>query len=567
MNVACSFICRFAVVVGAGLAVQAWALDYPLLTVTTDNGTLESPVRLEELAVSVTAAEGSEPEMVAFVSLGKPTTGTLRKRGAGFVMSSPVMTNFTGTVLIEEGAMCAEGPGAFGPADDTAGPMVISNGATLVIAGHKETMAAYGMNIWNPITVEGSGVNGIGAIYNKTIEVTSRQAIKGGLTLTGDTLIGSVSSYELGDMAKITAPYRLNGHTLTVSGGSGIMINTAVIEPGNVVLTNKSTLRIQSELTLQGDASSSLTVHSGSAMATYNGGSLSAPWSLVLENGAKLSPSGNKSSNQIGTLGRHNWTGPVVLNGQVSYAANDSNGFEGYSFWGPVTGMGGFTITRGYLNLTNGLNDFRGPVVVRATDAKYFAGLGLWATNAWPKANTNPLVLTNASLYFGKAIAYDLPQINWHNIPAYTNSCMFGSPDYFITPGIVKTGDGELPLPSVVTATGRTELVAGTLRLASPAADLPKSLEAGLWESVTRWGDEDPGSDARTAYYSTGAKADTNGVTTAPLLCQITGKPAGTSIRWRGMKGSSGIDQARPSDGRLPWPAFAVGFIWMTRWC
>ena len=40
MNVACSFICRFAVVVGAGLAVQAWALDYPLLMVTTDNGTL-----------------------------------------------------------------------------------------------------------------------------------------------------------------------------------------------------------------------------------------------------------------------------------------------------------------------------------------------------------------------------------------------------------------------------------------------------------------------------------------------------------------------------------------------
>lgn len=59
------------------------AVDYPIILVETDEGTLAAPLLLDEMEVQVTASEGATPETVTFASLGKPTSGTLKKRGTG----------------------------------------------------------------------------------------------------------------------------------------------------------------------------------------------------------------------------------------------------------------------------------------------------------------------------------------------------------------------------------------------------------------------------------------------------------------------------------------------------
>ena len=60
-------------------------------------------------------------ETKAFSSLSH-VSGTFKKRGFGFLMSSTAMTKFTGTILIEEGALMTESPGMTGPADASRRP-------------------------------------------------------------------------------------------------------------------------------------------------------------------------------------------------------------------------------------------------------------------------------------------------------------------------------------------------------------------------------------------------------------------------------------------------------------
>jgi len=120
---------KIIVYLAASIAAGAFAEDAePVCVVTVEPGVTN---RLDECEVSVTQDGVTETKEFSSLSL---VSGTFKKRGFGFLMSSTAMTNFTGTILIEEGALMTESPGMTGPADATAGPMVISNGASLVLA-------------------------------------------------------------------------------------------------------------------------------------------------------------------------------------------------------------------------------------------------------------------------------------------------------------------------------------------------------------------------------------------------------------------------------------------------
>ena len=459
-------------------ALTATALDYPVYTVTTSG---DGTTSLASAQVEVVLTEGADPETVAFSSLAL-TSGTFRKRGAGYLLSTDAMSGFKGTILIEEGAFIAQKNGHLGPAQsgiaaiDTA-TVVVSNNASLVLSGDGGGNGAF--RIGNTIHFRGTGYQNLGAI---NIALTSFAQnflfTKGNLMLEADATIGFSS--------KLTAfiygcNLTMNEHTLTAkavtSSAKGVVLGfegSSIQSPGNIVVDSIYFRPYGNGNEFNGSSSNFLTITGGGSGELFPSQHVTPRyfWTLDLTDSVWVEHSYNAASAAAAysTTNQYGWAGPVRLTGnpRLHWSA-DASGKDSFTFLGPVYGTGGFSTTRSSrINLVNESNSFEGAVNINtynhgSGELRVFHDGALPVTCAGATLSHCNLTLMYSDTYHLPALTFDI----------YTGkSATFSGGTNGTIKSLKKMDSGLLDMTAPLTVTGVTELAGGTLRIPCDRAGL-----------------------------------------------------------------------------------------------
>ncbi|HON46679.1 MAG TPA: hypothetical protein PLZ60_02945, partial [Kiritimatiellia bacterium] len=144
--------------------------------------------------------------------------GTLCKTGAGgLALSLP--SPFSGGTLIQGGTLYSGQNGSLG-----IGPVSIANGGALDIANAPATAnpVTGTASIANPITAEGTGPDGLGALRHSG-GVSQQNAFRN-VALSGDTAVYSASRFDVRN-----GSFDFGGHALTVNGGGEFSVVRAAV--------------------------------------------------------------------------------------------------------------------------------------------------------------------------------------------------------------------------------------------------------------------------------------------------------------------------------------------------
>jgi autotransporter-associated beta strand protein len=294
-----------------------------------------------------------------FSGTGKISGGTsLTKSGSGTLTIS-TSNDYTGTTTINGGILKLDNASALG---GTTGGVVIANGGTLDL-----NVLQLGIK---PVTVQGAGAGGIGAIVNNntTTAPAGTQYDVSNVTLSGDTTIGGTSTTgptnpglpgnqyigrwslraSSGTATLSTGGYSYN---LTKVGNNQIILaNVAVDSALADVYVNKGVLSLEGTTTL-GNAAKTVTVD-GSAGGAGGGGAIlqlrtlsaSLNKNVLLTNNGQLYALLNNASTDNTVLGTVTLgsTGGIFNAGGLrdDYAANPA---AIMSISGNITGTGGLT--------------------------------------------------------------------------------------------------------------------------------------------------------------------------------------------------------------------------------
>ena len=486
-----------------GLAVSSFAASVraqTVYTVTTDEShAYGAPLDID--GASVTVDDGSQvvirpfPEVRDSFAAGS----VFRKRGAGYLRSSPSMFGFSGEIRVEEGGFMVVTNRCLGPTDnELANPVVVSNGASIVVCPTLATCPNDSLLMRNPVTFVGEGYEGRGAICYAMGEGCSLQnkGFNGDWTLAGDAMIG-IDTSEYVNHPGLRYLY-LKGNILTVKQ-MGDKAGTFVMPRGVIaggtganVLFDGPNLRplIQDANRdwWSGDAGNELVLTNGAVLGWY----IFEPrprWSLVVNEGSRLWIAGReKYPCNLGAPEHFgSWGGPLRVNADVFSIIGESN-LQGAWFLGPVSGRGGISARDMWLKLSCATNSFKGSVAVSLGTRSYETGLALYANGAVP-ASCGGIAVTNATTYLGAEEPFSLPTLAYEVTSG--ESCVSGFATRVTMPSLVKTGAGTLDLSTLpVTVTGLADVRGGTLKLcgrAVAAADAAKlhSAVPGLWCGIS----------------------------------------------------------------------------------
>lgn len=224
--------------------------------------------------------------------------GTLCKTGAGGLgLSLP--SPFSGGTLIQGGTLYPGRNGSLG-----SGPVSIANGGALDIANAQIDIwpvTTGSASIANPITVEGAGPDGLGALRHSGN--IPQQSVFRNVTLSGDTTVSSASRFDVRDAA-----FDFGEHTLTLKGGEFSIVRAAVsnVAAGTVVQVDDGMFRFE-QSDFQGSAATSADIASGAGTCLYQM-TVPIPWSLNLADDAFLRANNGDMNTNLNV-----WAGPVSL--------------------------------------------------------------------------------------------------------------------------------------------------------------------------------------------------------------------------------------------------------------
>ena len=451
-------------------ALTATALDEPIYTVTT-SGTGTNDI--SAATIEVTANGETTTKSFSEISF---TTGTIRKRGTGFLRSAASLVSFTGTILVEEGAWLATANGHLGysvhPYTDSAN-VVISNGASVVYA-----IPSGSPQFRQAVTFGGTGYNGMGAICieNNVSETISQFFWNTHWTMTDDATIAvhNTNSSIIGGYLTLD----MAGHTLTFQGygsGTGSTFTfqyPTVSNPGHIVLDGTRWAfnidsvgrsgRVVRDLT--GTSANTIELKKGTRSATEAWFHLvnmdpTSPWKVISRDGGNTM---RATHGQWGSTNLAAWAGPVELvDGLLAVSGSRGSSF---TYYNTLSGAGGLYCSRGQqVVLANGGNTFTGEVRINTNRTEGEGELRLLADGALP-ANGAGATLNDSSLDLaGYCGTYHLPSLMFDVGNGLTETFRGG------TNGVVKSlrkiGVGTLDISAPVTVTGVTEIAAGTLRV------------------------------------------------------------------------------------------------------
>lgn len=309
-------------------------------------------------------------------------SGTLIKTGTNLLDLAAVNTSFAGSLLIQQGTVRVHQNGALGTA---AAGTVIANGATLNLGG---ATTADSLNFGQePVTVQGAGADGLGAIVNRS----AYQQIYafGNLGLTGHTTLGGTARWDIRN-----GTLKLNDFAVTKKGTSIICLSgtTAVTPGGNTanIDVQEGTFRMQQSVQLGGSALNAVRLRGGTTIDFYD--LVASPaWSLTCDENTRYKVSNSSSATQ------NRWAGPVTLNGTLHLTGDGA--FNG-GFSGTVSGSGSlFKTNDHFFHITGTNNTYSGLTTV--------AGGWLYADNVRnvgePSSLGQPTTVADGTIRIGSA--------------------------------------------------------------------------------------------------------------------------------------------------------------------
>ena len=431
------------------------------------------------------ASETAEPTTVDYAEFSSATSGTLFKKGAGWLEIDTEITNWGGQIHVLEGYLLSRCYGSLGAqvletrsgqqrAARSAGTYV-HNGATLVrfntIAGAvNDTDKKY-------IAAEGVGADGLGAL--RCIDLKGSEStwpLGFDTEFLGDTLVkgGPGWPIKLSWYPNPGSTFWLNKNTVTLEGtdgSSGFMHNWGTIHPGHLVLTN-----IQGRLygTLPhffGGPDYTLTLRAQSSLdftGTVCGDDTT--WTLVADGASYIGV--NKALADC--TNRYNWAGPVHLKTDLPLYS-DAGAESCLTLGGYVYGSGGFPVRpktnkgTGYLNfhLVCPTNAFKGVV-----------GLDRGARLHLHSDGALPLDSAGASVTNGALVLYDvdyrLPPLMFDGTGSVDTVCSYWTNR--VCQSLTKTGEGTLCL--------NTPLHSPLLTIRGGGVRMPQTSFAGFFEGL-----------------------------------------------------------------------------------
>ena len=278
-----------------------------------------------------------------FAGAGKLSGATgITKQGTGTLTLSTA-NDFTGTVTISGGILKVANAAALG---SMVGATVINGAGTLDVNG---------TNLgFEPIRVEGAGVNGAGAIISTGAE--QQQALRD-VTLTGDATFGGSGRWDIRKPSGSTASLAGNGHTLTKIGPNFIgFIDLGETGLGDINI-NEGTLSFEYTSTL-GDPAKTATIRTGGTLMFWNNPNLNDKV-LVLDGGSIFA----NAPAATPPVTVQTFVGPITLASESTVQASAN---QTLLLSGDITGPGRLTkINTGIVSLT-GTNDYVGGTTISA---------------------------------------------------------------------------------------------------------------------------------------------------------------------------------------------------------
>ncbi|MDA3927075.1 MAG: autotransporter-associated beta strand repeat-containing protein [Kiritimatiellae bacterium] len=273
--------------------------------------------------------------------------GTLVKTGPGnLTLSLPSL--YTGGTKVESGTLFSGLNGSLG-----SGSVVITNNGALDIVNGPAVLPAIGTGvIANPVTVQGAGPDGLGALRNSSV-IPQLNAFRS-VALTGDAAVYSASRFDVRN-----GSFDFGGHSLTVNGDGEFAIansDIANVTDSTSVNVEDGMMRFE-QSDFEGSALNVADVSAGSDVCLYQ---MEVPmqWSLLLaDNACFYANNGGMDTN----LNR--WAGPVTLSSGTARFNAPAEGTA--SITGAVGGNGGLLKDgEGWFWLFNPVNTYAGATTV-----------------------------------------------------------------------------------------------------------------------------------------------------------------------------------------------------------
>jgi autotransporter-associated beta strand protein len=329
---------------------------------------------------------------------------TLIQEGTLEIDTPEGLTNALAGIVVGPGSLVKSGPGglALAKSNPYAGGTTVKSGTLLPGANGSLGFGAVGVqsnaaldianavinggaSFANPISIAGTGPDGLGALRNSHPRNDQPNAFKS-VTLAADAAVYAKSRFDVR-----SGIIDFGGHSLTVNGGARFALTASSatnVAPSAALHIVGGELGLESS-DLKGSAANSVNIAAGAGLILTN---MAAPvqWGLQLAGGTYI------RANIGGTATNLNrWVGPVALGaGTVRATVGDASSA---TFAGAVGGDGGLLKDGlGWLWLLNPANTYAGATVV-TQGTLYAASAGSLGASALTVSAAGTLVARAAS--------------------------------------------------------------------------------------------------------------------------------------------------------------------------
>ena len=289
----------------------------------------------------------------------------LIKDGMGrLIISTDIKAAYDGEIEIVAGYLRTTLNGALG---GTTKGTVVKSGGTLEIEDN--STAVGGIHSGEPITFEGTGVGGHGAIYvtkaGASVLATDSRLFSGSkLTMTGDATVGYSGDKAFDGTFALYYPiskcFDMGKHTLTIQGGSNSGFywvyssdsDPGFVNQGNIVLAESCRKFTFRSSRLGGSSANTFTVMGDTSLVFEDQSTYfwqlyqPTPWTLILKGNASfdIGPTLGKTGDE----GGNGWCGPIRIEGSLTVNGRANVPARIHE---KVSGPGGITVASGTLKM------------------------------------------------------------------------------------------------------------------------------------------------------------------------------------------------------------------------
>lgn len=246
-------------------------------------------------------------------------------------LASEGISSFAGIIRVKGGILSVAAQAGLGT---TAGATYVESGATLQVTG--------AVRLNEPLFLEGTGSTGSNGAFRPATNAGIGNVSNGSLTLTGNTLINSASTYYF-----TPKTLDMGGHTLTFQGAKFYFQTTTVLNPGAFTgeMGNKNnTIWMMAGSKLDTGDASTFTMANNTSLSFYNNTSAANNNWTLRYSGSQGFINVDNNANTSASHAPSRWNGPVTIDSGKTLKIYYATANSWHAFPGPISGAGGLTI-------------------------------------------------------------------------------------------------------------------------------------------------------------------------------------------------------------------------------